>query len=358
MNRRGFLQKIPAVSAALALSSCAAGIPQGIRREQEVMTVRGRVKAREMGVTLTHEHLLASFQPYEEWEHHPVIYDRNEVIEVVLPYLTQIRKLGCRTFVDATAVGVGRDAVLLRRLSEMSGLHVLTVTGNYAANEYRQLPRNVFTDSPEILARRWIREWHDGIGGTDIRPGFIKLGFNGGPLSEVEQTLIRAGAIAHRETGLTIGAHTGPAIAAFEQLEILEASGIHPSAWIWIHAHVEKDHARHAQAAQRGAWVSFDGVQPESISELVEMVVSLRDQGLLQHVLVSQDAGWYHVGQPRGGTFRPFDTVFTSFIPALRAKGFTQAELDMLFVYNPANAFSIGVRGRGHDQNFALTPSS
>lgn len=332
------------MTAALALPSCAGGGSKAVRTDREVMTVRGRIKAREMGVTLTHEHLLANFQPYEEWARHPQTYDRDEVLERVLPHLIRIHQLGCRTFVDATAVGLGRDPILLRRLAERSGLHILTVTGNYAAIQYRQLPPNVFTDSPETLAQRWIREWSDGIDGTDIRPGFIKLGFNGGPLSEVERKLIRAGAIAHRQTGLTIGAHTGPAVAAIEQLAILEASGVHPCAWIWIHAQNEKDLARHQEAARRGAWVSLDGVAPDSVSAHVAMVTSLRDQGLLHRVLVSQDAGWYAVGQPGGGTFRPFDTVFTEFIPALRSRGFTNAEIDTLFVENPANALSIGVR--------------
>jgi phosphotriesterase-related protein len=308
------------------------------------MTVLGPIDASDMGVALTHEHLLASFQPYEEWAARPIPYDRDEVVEVALPHLARIRELGCRTFVDATAVGVGRDAALLRRLSERSGLNIVTVTGNYAAIQYRQLPPHVYTDSAEALAQRWIREWTDGIDGTGVRPGFIKLGFNGGPLSEVERKLIRAGALAHRETGLTIGAHTGPAIAAFEQLTILEDSGVHPSAWIWIHAQNEQDLTRHAQAARRGAWISFDGVSPESLGTHVDMVVNLRDQGLLQRALVSQDAGWYWVGKPRGGTFRPFDTLFTEFIPALRARGFAQADIDTLFIDNPAKAFSIGVR--------------
>lgn len=308
------------------------------------MTVRGRIKASEMSVTLTHEHLLANFQPYEEWARHPQTYDRDEVVKRVLPHLTRIHTLGCRTFVDATAVGLGRDAVLLRRLSESSGLHILTATGHYAAIQYKQLPPYVLTDSAEALAQRWIQEWNDGIDGTDVRPGFIKLGFNGGPLSEVEQKLIRAGAIAHRATGLTIGAHTGPATAAFEELAILEASGVHPSAWIWIHAQNEKDSTRHVDAARRGAWISLDGVSPDSLNAHVERVTHLRDQGLLHRVLVSQDAGWYSVGQPQGGTIRPFDTIFTEFIPALRARGFAQAEIDTLFVENPANAFSIGAR--------------
>ena len=106
----------------------------------------------------------------------------------------------------------------------------------------------------------------------------------------------------------------------------------------------EKDYARHTDAARRGAWVSLDGVRPDSVTEHVEMVTRLRDQGLLHRVLVSQDAGWYAVGKPRGGTFRPYDTVFTKLIPGLRARGFTKAEIDMLFVENPASAFSIAVR--------------
>ena len=126
----------------------------------------------------------------------------------------------------------------------------------------------------------------------------------------MEKTLIRAGAIAHRETGLTIGAHTGQAVAAFEQLAILTAMGVHPSAWIWIHAQNEKDLTRHVEAAKQGAWISFDGVGPETIDAHVGMVVNLRDHGLLDHALVSQDAGWYSVGEPNGGTFRAFDTVY------------------------------------------------
>jgi phosphotriesterase-related protein len=70
----------------------------------------------------------------------------------------------------------------------------------------------------------------------------------------------------------------------------------------------------------------------------------MRDEGLLHRVLVSQDAGWYHVGEPLGGSFRTFDTVFTAFIPALRAARFTDDDIHTLFVNNPANAFSIAVR--------------
>lgn len=344
MKRRAFLQTIPALAACLAASRIEAKSkkpPPG-----EVMTVRGRIRAERMGITLPHEHVLANFQSYEEWEKQPRTYDRDDVVKIALPHLARIRKLKCRTFVDATAVGLGRDARLLKRLSEESGLHILTCTGNYAAAEYKFLPRYVHDSSPEVLARRWTAEWTHGIDGTDVRPGFIKLGFNGNALSDVEKTLIRAGAIAHRETGMTIGAHTDTAVAAFEQLAALAAMGVHASAWIWIHAQNEKDLGRHVEAAKQGACISFDGVRPETIDAHVDMVVNLRDRGLLDHALVSQDAGWYSVGRPNGGTFRPYDTVFNAFIPALRSKGFSQKEIDTVFVSNPARAFSLATRLR------------
>jgi len=348
LHRRRFIQTVFGAGAAAFLAGrfANAGASQGkAAAGQRVMTARGWISARDMGVTLAHEHALANFQPYQEWASRPLAYDRDEVVKVVLPHLLRVHALGCRTFVDATAAYLGRDPVLLRRLSEKSGLHVLTVTGNYAADDYKHLPPWVYTLSAEALAQRWIDEWTGGIDGTGIRPGFIKLGFNGGSLSEVEQKLIHAGAIAHLKTGLTIGAHTGPAVSAFEQLTVLEKEGVHPSAWIWIHAQNEKDPARHIEAARRGAWVEFDGIGPETLTLHVTLVTRMRDEGLLDHVLISQDAGWYRVGRPGGGTFRSYETVFTEFVPALRAKGFSASEIETLLVRNPAKAFAISIRG-------------
>ena len=308
------------------------------------MTVRGWIDASDMGLTLAHEHAMVSFQPYAEWAVTPLAYDRDEVVDVVLPRLRRLRELGCRTFVDATPMHVGRDPALLRRLSEESGLHMLTPTGNYAARENSFLPPHIHSLTAEAVAERWIREWTDGIDGTGVRPGFIKLGFNGKALSEVERKLIHAAALTHRQTGLTIGAHTGPAVAAREQLAILEREGVHPSAWIWIHAQNEPDPAQHIAAARRGAWIEFDGIDSRSLEQHVGFVTRLRDARMLDRVLISQDAGWYNVGQPRGGTFRSYEVVFAEFLPALRARGFNAAEIVTLLVRNPARAFSVAVR--------------
>jgi predicted metal-dependent phosphotriesterase family hydrolase len=341
MKRRAFLHVLAGTSAVAALQGCA-GMPG--TPSDWVMTVRGRLPARDLGLTLTHEHALANFQPYEEWVRSPRTYDRAEVVRRVLPHLQRIAALGCRSFVDATAVGLGRDPRLLAELAQASGLNILCATGNYAAFDNRFLPQYVRDESPERLSERWVGEFKHGIEGTEVRPGFIKLGFNGGALSEVERKLIRAGAAAHLASGLTIGAHTGPAVAAYEQLAVLEAAGVHPSAWIWIHAQNEADPAKYFDAARRGAWISLDGVSAESVAVHADRVALLRDQRLLHRVLVSQDAGWYSVGQPDGGKFRPYDTVFTEFVPALKSRGFSAAEIEQIFVKNPATAFAVRLR--------------
>ncbi|HEX6210934.1 MAG TPA: phosphotriesterase, partial [Methylomirabilota bacterium] len=56
--------------------------------------------------------------------------------------------------------------------------------------------------------------------------------------------------------------------------------------------------------------------------------------------LVSHDAGWYHVGEPDGGTYRPHDLLFTRFLPELRGQGFTEAEVHQLTVDNPRAALT------------------
>src|SRR3569832_2046473 len=119
-RRRDFLSTAPKAAVALALSRSAFS-----SSHHEVITVRGAIDSSEMGMTLSHEHILANFQPLAERDNQPWTFDEDEVVKVVLPYLQQVKKLGCRTFVDCTAVGLGRDPVLLRRLSELAGLNIL-----------------------------------------------------------------------------------------------------------------------------------------------------------------------------------------------------------------------------------------
>jgi phosphotriesterase-related protein len=88
---------------------------------------------------------------------------------------------------------------------------ILTVTGNYAPSTTNFLPDYVRTDSVEALADRWIRRVARRHRRHGRAAGFIKLG----SMAALERRRTEADALRAASriaaTGLTIGAHTGPA---------------------------------------------------------------------------------------------------------------------------------------------------
>jgi phosphotriesterase-related protein len=110
-------------------------------------------------------------------------------------------------------------------------------------------------------------------------------------------------------------------------LDILRDHRVAPAAFIWVHAHVAKDLDIFA-AADRGAWLSFDGLARPTLTRHLHLCTEMKKRGHLDRVLLSHDAGWYDPAKPDGGEFRPFDLLFTAFIPLLLENGFSAAEVD------------------------------
>jgi phosphotriesterase-related protein len=306
----------------------------------KIMTVLGPIEVEQMGVTLPHEHVLVDFIGAEQVSRDR--YDADKAMQVILPYLDQVKKLGLQTFVECTPAYIGQDPVLVKRLAETTGLHMLTNTGYYGGRAGAFLPAHAFRETAEQLAERWVNDWLNGLEGTGIRPGFIKTGVNpASSLSAIDRKLVQAAAGAHLKTGLTIAAHTvaGPVL---EELEILRAAGVDPSAFIWVHANGDPDLRRHVAVAELGAWVEFDGVG-ELVEPDVKRLSNMKEHGLLAHVLLSHDAGWYEPGKP-DKVFRGYHCLFERLLPALKKNGFAAAEIEQLTVLNPAKAFAIGIR--------------
>jgi phosphotriesterase-related protein len=326
-DRRAFLASLAALAAA----------PTALRAQDgTVATVTGDVPVRDLGMVLMHEHVLVDFIGADKVSRSR--YNADEVIEVALPHLREVKELGCRTLVDATPAFLGRNVALLQRLSEASGLLIVSNTGYYGAAGDKHLPAHAFKESARELAQRWINECRRGIDGTDIMPGFFKIGVDGGELSDVDRKLVEAAGIAHKETGLPIASHTGNG-PAHQELDVLEQGGVPLDAFIWVHAQSAGDEGQLKRAAERGAWVEFDGVGPDSVDRHVQLVKMMAEAGHLGRVLVSHDAGWYHVGEERGGSFRPFDTVFRRFVPAVR-EALGEEAVTQLLVTNPARALA------------------
>ena len=338
LDRRTFLRQGILLSATL-LSSVRQGHTAPKKR---IMTVTGMIDASAMNQTLVHEHILVDFIGAEEVN--PPRWERDAVMEKVLPYLLEVKDAGCRTLIDCTPNYLGRDVVLLQQLSQKTGLYILTNTGYYGGSDHKFLPAHAFTESAEQLSQRWIREWHQGVDNTSIKPGFMKISVNPSHLSDVSLKLITAAALTHLRTGLTIASHTGPAQPAFEQIEVLKSHRVDPSAFIWVHAQNNSDHSQYVKATQEGAWVSLDGLREDNVDEYATRLAQLKKDGCLHRVLVSHDAGWYDPGKPDGGDFRQLTTLFRRLIPALEQEGLVESDIMQLIQHNPANAFAIGIK--------------
>ncbi len=333
MDRRRFLRS----AATLVGMSSMARLPAA-GKGNPVNTVLGPLPASELGRALIHEHVLVDFVGADKIA--PGRYNRDEAFRVVLPHLAKLKSAGCQTFVDCTPNYLGRDPELLRRLSHASGLHIITNTGLYGAADDKYVPRFAYSETAEQLAARWTREFEKGILPSRIRPGFIKIGVDGGPLSEIDAKLVAAAALTHRRTGLIIAAHTRDGTAAMEELRVLEKYEVHPSAFIWVHAQNERDPKVHLKAARMGAWVEFEGLTGDGRAERVESILRMKLAGLLHRVLVSNDAGWYNVGEPGGGKFHEYNVLLTEFLPELRQAGLGGDDLATLLERNPQQALT------------------
>jgi predicted metal-dependent phosphotriesterase family hydrolase len=341
MNRRQFMHTSLSLCSAGSLTAWGSVPVEGSSRK-EIHTVLGPIEAKKLGTTLIHEHILVDFIGADKIN--PERYDFNEAEKVVLPHLLQLYRAGCRTLVECTPAYLGRDPELLKRLSKASGLHLITNTGIYGAANDKFVPEFAARESAEELAQRWTQEFEKGIDQSGVRPGIIKIGIDPGPLSKMDSKLVQAAAWTHRNTGLSIATHCGNGTAALEAIEILKDAKVAPGAFVWVHAQAEDNRSLHLKAARDGAWLEFDGVAQDTMEQHRDLIGTMKSCQLLSQVLISQDAGWYHVGETGGGSFRSYEFLLDHFVPYLRRTGILPGEIQQLLIENPRRVLTPKVR--------------
>lgn len=305
----------------------------------KINTVTGIISIDSLGLTLIHEHMLVDFIGADSVN--PNRWNRDSVAAKVQPFLLDVKKHGVKTILDCTPSFLAKDVLLLKELSEKSGIQILTNTGYYGAVGGKYLPVHAYSESAEELSVRWIDEFENGIEGSGIKPGFIKISVNeADTLFEIDQKLVGAAGLANQKTGLTIASHTGTWKTAVQEVKILQEMGVEPSEFVWVHAQAETDFANYEEAANLGVWISLDGIG-WAIDPYVERLLFAKEKGFLDRVLISHDAGWYDPSKPNGGDFQPFTNIFEKLIPSLTEKGFSQSDWNQLLIENPKRAFEL-----------------
>src|SRR5215813_12176059 len=103
-----------------------------------VATVRGPVDAKALGYTLSHEHLLCDLWALVR-SYNGILDDEALAAKEVAAY----REAGGRTIIDVTSGGLGRNPRALRRISEMTGVHVVMGAAWYREEFYPAFVREL-----------------------------------------------------------------------------------------------------------------------------------------------------------------------------------------------------------------------
>lgn len=313
---------------------------------QVLMTVNGKVNVSKLKGALPHEHVVTNFIGADSVVV-PLRYDKAQISEMVSAFKS-LRSKGVNFVFECTPAYIGRDVKLLKEISRQSGVHIVTNTGFYAAVNKKYLPGFVRTATVSDIARRWETEFVNGIEGTDIRPGFIKLGVDTGPLDSIETKLLLAAIHASRKTGLTIAVHTGDYAAALSEYQIATSEKHDPTRLVWVHAQNASDNER-LDLAKKGMYISLDGVSEKNFQEYAERILFMKENNVLNKIILSHDDGWavllngsYKELELFGnGNLNPYTTIFSKLLPLLKKGGITESEIQLIMKDNVIRCFSV-----------------
>jgi phosphotriesterase-related protein len=217
-----------------------------------INTVLGPLDTSRLGVTLSHEHVVVTSAGIPHV--YPEFVDRAGTIETAVAELGQAYAEGVRTIVDVTTFDLGRDVRMLEEVSRRSGVQIVCATGTW-----RDIPRAFWNASPDTIARLYVREIEEGIEGTGIKAGIIKVANDAEGVTPEGEIILRAAARAHRATGAPISTHTwAPARVGEQQVRIFENEGIDLSRVYVGHSNDTTDLDYLLGLLRRGVWLGLD----------------------------------------------------------------------------------------------------
>ena len=317
--------------------------------EKTIMTVTGPIPPDRLGMTLMHEHFTFA---YPGWfaDDSLAPYDQKAAETACLKVLEDVKRLGVRTIVDATAADVGgRDPILLKRLSEKSGVNIIAATGLFpenvgAAGYYKwqstMRGRNLENDLCELFST----ELTVGIRGSGVKAGLIKVATGDPGISDYEATVLKAAVRVAEETGVSIITHTEAATVGPAQQELFLKLGANPNRIMIGHQNNSEviDYAL-SQLGKPGFYLGFDRVNPLMSTVAEDNIVSLVLRGYSNRIMISHDCIFVWLGRPgrlpaQYADWYP-DFLFKRLLPKMKAAGVTDEQILGILVDNPRRFF-------------------
>ena len=321
----------------------------------KVNTVLGPVSPDELGITLMHEHVVFG---YPGWEGDQTMapFDHEEIVNKAVDVLEELKILGLKTFVDATPLDGGRNVDILKEVSEKTGINVICSTGYYYEEEGAPVYWKFHASLGDVSARLYElfhKEVTEGVRGTGIKAGVIKVGCGKGEITAYEKMLHQAAAEVSRDTGVPIITHTQAGTMAPEQTDFLIANGADPAKIQIGHMCDNLDIRYQEETLKKGVYVAWDRMGLQGLAgcpmdaDRYGVLIEMIKKGYADRLMISHDAIISWLGRapdipeaalPLIVNWHP-SHLFKNIIPALKDGGVTDEQIQTIIVDNPRHLF-------------------
>lgn len=311
-------------------------------------TVLGRVTEKEMGHTQPHEHLYI-VGTIDQIRCEEICINN---FPASMEELNMYRRAGGDSAVDANPLATGRDALALKDLSRLTGVHIIATTGFHIPKFYPE-DHWIWSSSEEKLADLFSDElengmYQDGIWfwpeyQTKCRAGLVKAMIDGEGLKNPQTVkLLTAAGHAAVRTGTALMLHTD-GVDVLETIDLLAGKLGVPEKKLLV-CHVDRqtdDYSIHEAVARTGVYMEYDTITLAGFHSLASEIRLLRHmigKGYLNQLLLSTDPTTDRLKSYRGTV--GIDYILTEFIPLLIENGFSEEEIYQMTHANPWAALS------------------
>ncbi len=354
IDRRAFVKAGLALLGAMPLGALA-GAPPARSNGLTINTARGAVATAELGRTLMHEHIVLRTPGIREnWPH---LWDAAECARTAETRFRKLEESGVGTLVDVSTPDMGRDVAFIRALQRKTRVNIVVCTGIFFSDGSMSAVLPYWMGrGPDELARVFVQDIQSGVQGTEIKAGIIKLATHAGGVDPFNETCLRAGARAHRETGVPIITHATPEEMGKEQQRVFRDEGVDLSRVVIGHQGNTSNLDLFKELMDVGSTIAVDNfgmhykalLEPPSVDPTLrpDLVAQLCSRGYSDRVVLSQDANscadlgllptWI---PPERNPSWSYTYIVNNVLPMFRERGVTPAQLDQMLVRNPRRLF-------------------
>lgn len=296
-----------------------------------IQTVKGQMEAKDLGITMCHEHLALNLTRIRGDD------DSDFSCEaLIMEEVKRMMEYGVQTVIEVTCNDMGRDVNQLLRISKACDLNIVCATGFYL---WQYHPKHIQDGDVEAICDIFCRDIQEGIDGTTVKAGVIgEVASSQYEIAPSEQKVLSAAARASIRTGMAVTTHCQLGAMALEQSALLQKEGMDPDKIILGHLDLSNEREYHCKVLETGVNIGFDTIGKTSYlsdEDRADNLMHLLERGFEGHIVLSQDISrksYLAVNKTHAGYMR----VMKDFVPLLKKKGIQQKTLDKLLITNPA----------------------